>query len=119
MTIEGSRIFRRGEPGYAEARREATWNARDCGRYPDVIVQARSEADVVAAVRMARDSGQRIGVRSGGHSWNANHLRDGGMLLDVSRLADVEIDQAAMIARAGPGCGGVDLALALAPAAMA
>lgn len=114
MTIEGSRIFRRGEPGYAEARREATWNARDCGRYPDVIVQARSEADVVAAVRMARDAGQRIGVRSGGHSWNANHIRDGGMLLDVSRLADVEVDQAGMIARAGPGCGGVDLALALA-----
>ena len=114
MTKEGSRIFRRGEPGYAEARREATWNARDCGRYPDVIVQARSEADVVAAVRMARDAGQRIGVRSGGHSWNANHIRDGGMLIDVSRLADVEIDEAAMIARAGPGCGGVDLALELA-----
>ena len=28
----------------------------------------------------------KIGVRSGGHSWAGNHVRDGGMLLDLSGL---------------------------------
>ena len=45
----------------------------------------------------ARVSGVcRIGVRSGGHSWAGNHVRDGGMLLDLSRLCEVEVDAAAM-----------------------
>ena len=32
----------------------------------------------------------RIGVRSGGHSWAGNHVRDGGMLLDVSGCDEVD-----------------------------
>ena len=47
-----------------------------------------------------------VGVRSGGHSWAGNHLRDGGMLLDLSRLHEVEVDAAAMTARCSPGCRG-------------
>ncbi len=73
-------------------RRGAVWNARTPDRFPDVIVQAEDEADVARAVRAAGQAGMRIGVRSGGHSWAGNHSRDGGMLLDVSRLAAVEID---------------------------
>lgn len=105
------RGFRRGEDGYEEARRAAVWNARTPGRYPDLIVQAESEDDVVAAARRAGAEGLRIGVRSGGHSWAGNHLRDGGLLLDLSRLDSLSIDAEAGTAEVGPGCRG-DTALA-------
>jgi FAD/FMN-containing dehydrogenase len=49
--------FQRGEDGYEDARRATCWNARAPDRYPDVVVQAVTEADVVAAVRAARERG--------------------------------------------------------------
>jgi FAD/FMN-containing dehydrogenase len=105
------RTLRRGDDGYEEARRAAVWNARTPQRYPDLIVEAEVEADLVEAVRLARAEGMKVGVRSGGHSWAGNHLRDGGMLLDASRLDSIAIDGAALAASVGPGCRG-DRALA-------
>ena len=108
-TMEGDfsgRIFRQGEDGYEQARREAVWNARTPPRFPDSIVQAEGEADVLAAVRLARREGWKLGVRSGGHSWAGNHVRDGGLLLNVSRLDAIEVDAEAMTAVVGPGCRG-------------
>ena len=87
------RAFRRGAPGYEGARRATMWNARLPDRYPDLIVQARDVYDVVRAVKVARREGMRVGVRSGGHSWAGNHVRDGGLLLDVSALKDVTVDE--------------------------
>ncbi len=84
-------LLRRGDQGYEQARRRAVWNARTPERFPEEIVLADSEADVVRAVRRAGERDMRIGVRSGGHSWAGSHLRDGGMLLDCSRLRSVEV----------------------------
>lgn len=103
------RALARGEEGYEEARRAAVWNARTPARFPDLIVQAGDEEDLVRAVRLARAEGMKIGVRSGGHSWAGNHLRDGGMLLDVSRLDAISIDAEAMTATVGPGCPGDEM----------
>lgn len=100
------RVRRRGERGYEEARREAVWNARAPDRFPDLIVQAAGEQDLVRAVRLAAEEGLKVGVRSGGHSWAGNHVRDGGLLLDVSRLDSLGVDAGAMTAIAGPGCRG-------------
>ncbi len=106
--------FRRGEAGYEDARRGAVWNARTPERYPDVIVIAHSETDVVRAVESAAEMDMRIGVRSGGHSWAGNHVRDGGMLLDLSRMRAMEVDASAMTASVGPGCRGNELLATLA-----
>lgn len=100
--------FGREDAGYEAARRACAFNARLPDRFPDIIVQARTQAEAAAAVRLARAEGWKIGVRSGGHSWAVSHLRDGGMLLDVSRLNAVEID-AGLAARAGPGVKGHEL----------
>ncbi len=110
--FEGA-AFRRGEPGYEEARRASCWNARTPERFPDRIVIAAGEADVVRAVLQAGEQDMRIGVRSGGHSWAGNHLRDGGMLIDVSRMRSAEVDAGAMTAAVQPGCPGTDLLAAL------
>lgn len=101
--------FRRGDTGYEAARRAALWNGRLPDRYPAVIVQANDEADVVKAIELAHRESLRVAVRSGGHSWAGNHLRDGGLLLDVSRLNDVHIDPATMTAAVGPGRAGHEL----------
>lgn len=95
--------FFRGEAGYETARLDTVWNGLVPERFPDVIVQAHDADDVVGALRYARTNGHRVGVRSGGRSWVANHLRDGGLLLDVSRLDHCSVDPERMTADVGPG----------------
>ncbi len=56
LTLDGT-VLRRGDAGYETARLGAVWNGRKPDRYPDVIVLAASEADVVQAVRLARAEG--------------------------------------------------------------
>ena len=106
-------LFERGSDGYEEARLGAVFNALVPDRFPDLIVLAESEADCVEAVRLANSRNVQISVRSGGHSWAANHVRDGGILLDLSGLDGVKIDSARMSAAAQPGCKGNVLDLAL------
>jgi len=113
MTSMEGRVFRRGEAGYEQARRGALWNGRKPRRFPDVIVQAASDADVIAAVRTARRENLKIGVRSGGHSWAGSFLRDGGMLIDLSRMNAFTIDADAGTASIQPGVIGTELNRAL------
>lgn len=108
MELDGQ-LLERGDHAYEEARRASVWNGRLPDRFPDLILQAASERDVGEAVRIARQRGLRVGVRSGGHSWSANHLRDGGLLLDVSRLDTLTVDVASQTARVGPGRKGHEL----------
>jgi FAD/FMN-containing dehydrogenase len=103
-------IRRRGDAGYEEARVACVWNARIPDRFPDVIVRASDEQDVVRAVAIAADEEMTVGVCSGGHSWAASQLRHGGMLLDLSRLDDVSLDLDARTASVGPGVSGSGLA---------
>jgi len=105
--------FARDRDGYEQARSSAVWNARTPERYPDLVVQAATERDVIEAVRLAGREGMTIGVRSGGHSWAGNHVRDGGLLLDVSRLREATVDADSMTATAQPGCPGNELLAAL------
>lgn len=107
------RLLRRGDEGYEHARRAAVWNARTPDRYPELIVKAASEDDVVRAIRLARDEGLKVGVRAGGHSWAGNHLRDGGLLLDLADLREATIDADSMTATAQPGCRGNEMLAAL------
>ena len=103
VLLSVEKYYFRGTEGYEGARRATVWNGLLPDRFPDVIVQAHDTDDVVAALRYARTNGHHVGIRSGGHSWAASHLRDGGLLLDVSRLAHRTIDPDRMTADVGPG----------------
>jgi FAD/FMN-containing dehydrogenase len=106
--LHGS-AYRRGQDGYEQARADAVWNARKPDRYPAVIVVAADEDDVVTAVNYARQHALTVSVRSGGHSWYGIHLRDGGLLLDLSRLREIIVDPAGRTATAQSGVLGLEL----------
>jgi FAD/FMN-containing dehydrogenase len=102
----GALLVRRGDADYEALRTGAVWNERKPDRYPDVIVVARTEDDVVAAVRYAAEHDLRVGIRSGGHSWVGNGVRDGGLLLDMSAMQEIDVDPGAGVARIQPSAKG-------------
>jgi len=83
-------------------------------RYPDLIVQARTEDDVVAAVRYAAANQLKVALRSGGHNSTGSSLRDGGLLIDVSGMGGIEIDESRQIASIQPGVRSLELVTAAA-----
>lgn len=89
-----------GEFGYDGARR--IWNGMH-DRYPAAIVRARSTADVVNAVRFARERELLLAVKGGGHSWPGHSTADGALMIDLSALNDVTVDPGARRARVGGG----------------
>ncbi|MCW2649824.1 MAG: FAD/FMN-dependent dehydrogenase [Mycobacterium sp.] len=115
VSLPAGRHLFRGADGYEAARRGSVWNGLLPDRFPDVIVQALDVDDVVTAIGYAKANGHQVGVRSGGHSWAASHLRDGGLLLDVSRLDHSSVDVDRMTAVVGPGKVGSEFAGELDP----
>jgi FAD/FMN-containing dehydrogenase len=95
-------VIHRGDPDYERARGAPGWNEIKPERYPDLIVQVASEDDVIEAVNFARAQDMKIAVRGGGHNWCASALREGGILLDLSRLNKVAIDPEARVATVQP-----------------
>lgn len=79
---------------------------------PAVVVPARSTDDVLAAVRHARERGLGVAVLATGHG--PSRSADGQVLVNTSRLDDVEIDPVTRTARVGAGVRGGTLVAAAA-----
>ena len=107
-------IHRRGHPEYERVRRDMVWQAWKPERFPDLIVNANDEGDVVETVRYANSQGLTLSIRGSGHNYVASYLREGGILLDVSRLQEVEIDVGAQQAMVQPGVTSAGFSAALA-----
>ena len=114
-TLTRGQVFRRGQPGFEQAVLGTSFTARDPGRRPDIVVQANDVDEVVSAVRQAQQDRMSIGMCSGGHSWAQNHIREGGMMLDLSRLKSIEINATRMTAVIGPAVLAGELNLAVVP----
>lgn len=109
-------VFRPGDPGYDEAR--AVYNGM-IDRRPAVIAQCESVADVVTAVRFARDLDLNIAVRGGGHSVAGMSLNDGGLVVDLRRMNAVTVHPAARAAHVSGGATMSHLDRACEPYALA
>ncbi len=94
----GGKVIRRQDADYELWRQSMVWHMSKPKRYPDLIVQAKSERDVIAAVEYAAKNRLKVAVRSGGHNSNGPSLRDGGMLIDLSAMDRIRIDEARQIA---------------------
>ncbi|MFG1949379.1 FAD-binding oxidoreductase [Nonomuraea sp. NPDC048826] len=96
----GGRILTPGDAGYDTAR--TVWNAM-VDRRPRMIVRTEGVADVVAAVRLARDLDLEIGVRCGGHNVAGFAVPDGGLMIDLTPMGGVRIDPERRLARVQGG----------------
>ncbi|MGH7625220.1 MAG: FAD-binding oxidoreductase [Gemmatimonadaceae bacterium] len=97
--LEGT-VLTPSSPDYDDARR--IWNAM-IDRRPALIARCASVADVQHAIRFARDHGLPIAVRGGGHNIAGSAICDGGLVIDLSSLKRIHVDQGSRTARADPG----------------
>ena len=61
-------------------------------RRPAVIVRVADATDVSRVISLARESGLELAVRSGGHSNGGLCVTDGGIVLDLSDMKDLQMD---------------------------
>ena len=95
-----------GDPGYDDAR--SVWNG-DIDRRPAVIARCFTTEQVAAAVEFARQEGLEIAVRGGGHSFAGFSVCDGGLMINLSEMRDVTVDEDARRARCGGGATWADV----------
>ena len=102
-------ICLQGEPGYDEAR--SIWNAM-VDRLPDIVVRCAQANDIIRAVRFAVEHNLAIAVRGGGHNIAGNAVGEGGLLIDLSPMKTVRVDEKTRRAWVAPGAtlGDVDKA---------
>lgn len=72
-------------------------------RRPLARVHVTNSSDVSKVVRFARDAGVGLAVRAGGHSVLGHSTSDGGLVLDLSSLKDIEVDAVSHTAWAAGG----------------
>jgi hypothetical protein len=106
LDIAGLRDGFRGEllgpedPGYDDAR--GVWNG-SIDRFPALIARCAGVADVIAAVKFAKDNGLLVAVRGGGHSYPGYSVCDGGLVIDLSLMKGIRVDPEACTVRAQAG----------------
>jgi FAD/FMN-containing dehydrogenase len=94
-------LLRPGDGGYDKAR--SIWNGMIVRR-PGLIARCQHAADVVTAVRFARQHDLLTAVRGGGHSMPGLSMCDDGLVIDLSPMRTIRIDPDARWARVAPGC---------------
>jgi FAD/FMN-containing dehydrogenase len=96
----GGELLLRSTPGYDTARR--IWNGA-IDRRPAYIARCTGVADVVAAVRFARERDLLVAVRSGGHGVAGHAVCDGGLVIDLSPMKGIRVDPEKRTVRAQAG----------------
>ncbi|MFC6955493.1 FAD-binding oxidoreductase [Halorubellus litoreus] len=93
-------VIRPGDEGYDEAR--TVWNAM-IDEHPALVAQCAGPADVIAAVKFAREHDHTISVKGGGHNIAGRAVQDDAFMIDLSRMNAVRVDPDAKTARVEPG----------------
>jgi FAD/FMN-containing dehydrogenase len=93
-------LLQPADAGYEEARKvhNGLVNKR-----PVLIARCRGRADIVDAVKVARDQKLEVAVRGGGHNVAGRATIDGGVMIDLSLMKGIHVDPKARTARAQGG----------------
>src|SRR5258708_8633982 len=87
--IMRGRVLCPGQGGYDAAR---TIPNAMIDRRPAAIARCAGAADVVAAVRFAREHDLLVSVRGGGHSIAGKSVCEGGLMIDLSLMKGIRVD---------------------------
>jgi FAD/FMN-containing dehydrogenase len=100
-----------GDAGYAAVRSTYMRGGR-----PGLVLRPGDTAEVVEALAYAREQDVPLAVRSGGHGISGRSTNDGGIVLDLSRMAAIEVlDVPTRRVRVQPGARWGEVAAALHP----
>ncbi|MGC2332622.1 MAG: FAD-dependent oxidoreductase [Candidatus Acidiferrales bacterium] len=77
------------DPTYDEARK--VYNTM-IDRRPRLIVRCADVADIIAAVKFAREQGLLVAIRGGGHNAGGLGVCDDGLVIDLSSMSYVHVD---------------------------
>jgi FAD/FMN-containing dehydrogenase len=99
-TLNGGRVITPGDASFDEAR---TIFYGGFDRQPAAIVRVRDASDVSQVVSLARENGLELAIKSGGHSLAGHSTTDGGIVLDLSEMKDLQIDLSGRTAWAQTG----------------
>jgi FAD/FMN-containing dehydrogenase len=100
-------LIQRSDPQYEEAR--ALYNGM-IDKRPLLIARCADVADVMSAVRFARENELLTAIRGGGHNGPGLGSCNDGLVIDLSPMTGVRVDPQKRTVRAEAGCtqGGVD-----------
>lgn len=101
-----------GENAYNEDR--LVWNGM-IDRYPAAIAMCLSTSDVSASIRFATGRGIPISVRGCGHNIAGTAVTPDGLMINLARMNQVEVDPDANRVRVGPGASWSDVDSATEP----
>jgi hypothetical protein len=102
-------LLRPGDDGYEEAHK--IWNGMVAGT-PGLIARCADVTDVQNAIRAATAAEVLTAVRCGGHSLAGFSTCDGGLVIDMSRMRQVKVNEETRRAQVAGGCllGSIDTA---------
>ena len=95
-------VLSKADEYYEIGRQALTWQTRKSTHRPNLIIQAESVEDIVVAIKHARNTGLKVAVRTGGHSWVNSSIRNDSLLLDLGKFRSLSIDPDARSALVGP-----------------
>lgn len=99
-------VLDRSHADYDQAR--LVWNGL-VDRYPAVIARCAGTADVVEAVRVAREQRPVVSIRGGGHQVAGSAVCDDGLVIDLSAMRGVHVDPVRRTARVQAGATWADV----------
>lgn len=100
-------IIEPSDQNYDEARK--VYNAM-IDKRPRLIARCKDVADVISAVNFGRENNMLISIRGGGHNAGGLGICDDGLVIDLSYINFVHVDQKSNTVRVGGGAvwGDVD-----------
>ena len=100
------RLLTPGDPDYEAAR---IVFAGDIDRHPALIVRVAGSDDISSAIAFAREQGLELALRSGGHSAAGHSTTDGGLVIDLRDMKQLDIDVDARTVWAETGLAAVEV----------
>ena len=94
------RLVRPENEEYDSARR--IWNGL-IDRRPWAIAQCADSSDVLRCIAFAREIDLPVAVRGGGHHAAGFAMIENGLVIDLSRMTEIQVDHATRVARSAPG----------------